>query len=487
VSFDVAVVGGGVVGLATAHRLLARRPRARLVLLEKEAALGRHQTGHNSGVIHSGIYYRPGSLKAQNCRRGKAMLEAFCREEGVPFEICGKVIVATSESEFGALATLDERGRQNGVDCEAIGPGRLRELEPHARGLKALYVREAGIVDYQAVVAALRRRVEAAGGEVRLGRAALGFERAGGEGFVVRTAADELKARAVVNCAGLHADRVARLAGHETPLRIVPFRGEYYKLRPGAERLCRNLIYPVPDPRFPFLGVHFTRMIGGGVECGPNAVLAFAREGYKKTDVDRRDLLEVLTFPGFWRLALKHAASGLGEMWRSFVKEAFVEALQRLVPAVSESDLEAAPAGVRAQALKPDGSLVDDFALVAEAGAVHVLNAPSPAATSSLSVGDAVVDACERAGLLPEARAAAPAPALPRARVTPPSRQGCGGWLGAPGVLAPGAKSTRLSSESAPSGRRDKLALPNVPAGWSAKVPSPAKTLGGLNVPARSL
>jgi L-2-hydroxyglutarate oxidase len=401
--FDVAIVGGGIVGLATAHRLLARHPRARLVLVEKEGGVARHQTGHNSGVIHSGIYYRPGSLKALNCRRGKAMLEAFCREEGVPFETCGKIIVATREAELPALEALAGRGRQNGVDCEDVGPSRLRELEPHARGLRALHVREAGIVDYQAVAAALRRRVEAAGGEVRLGRAALGFERRGG-GFVVRTALEEIAARAVVNCAGLHSDRVARLLGHAPPLRIVPFRGEYYKLRPGAERLCRNLIYPVPDPRFPFLGVHFTRMIGGGVECGPNAVLAFAREGYRKRDFDRRDLWEVLSYPGFWRLAARHAASGLGEIVRSFVKDAFVDALQRLVPAVTASDLEPAEAGVRAQALKPDGSLVDDFALAPEAGAVHVLNAPSPAATSSLSVGDAVVDACERQGLLEKTR-----------------------------------------------------------------------------------
>jgi (S)-2-hydroxyglutarate dehydrogenase len=382
--FDVAIVGGGIVGLATAHRLLARRPRARLALVEKEAAVANHQTGHNSGVIHSGIYYRPGSLKARNCRRGKTMLEAFCREEGVPFEICGKIIVATSEGELPAL------------EAE-----RLRELEPEARGRRALHVREAGIVDYKAVAAALRRRIEAAGGEVRLGQAVVGLERQKGGGFVVQTAREEIAARAIVNCAGLHSDRVARLAGHAPPLRIVPFRGEYYKLRRGAERLCRNLIYPVPDARFPFLGVHFTRMIGGGVECGPNAVLAFAREGYRKRDVDRRDLWDVLSYPGFWRLAARHAASGLGELFRSFVKEAFVEALQRLVPAVTASDLEPAPAGVRAQALKPDGSLVDDFALVAEAGAVHVLNAPSPAATSSLSVGDAVVDACEQQGLLP--------------------------------------------------------------------------------------
>lgn len=399
--FDVAIVGGGIVGLATAHRLLARRPRARLVLVEKEAAVASHQTGHNSGVIHSGIYYRPGSLKALNCRRGKTMLEAFCREEGVPFEICGKIIVATSEAELPALETLRERGRQNGVDCEAVGPERLRELEPEARGRRALHVREAGIVDYKAVAAAMRRRIEAAGGEVRLGQAVAGLERQKGGGFVVQTAREEIAARAIVNCAGLHSDRVARLAGHAPPLRIVPFRGEYYKLRRGAERLCQNLIYPVPDARFPFLGVHFTRMIGGGVECGPNAVLAFAREGYRKRDVDRRDLWDVLSYPGFWRLAARHAASGLGEVFRSFVKEAFVEALQRLVPNVTESDLEPAPAGVRAQALKPDGSLVDDFALVAEAGAVHVLNAPSPAATSSLSVGDAVVDACEQQGLLP--------------------------------------------------------------------------------------
>jgi L-2-hydroxyglutarate oxidase len=399
--FDVAIVGGGIVGLATAHRLLTRYPRARLVLVEKEGGLARHQTGHNSGVIHSGLYYRPGSLKAQNCRRGKAMLEAFCREHGVPFETCGKVVVATSRDELAMLATLAERGAQNGVDCVAVGPERLRELEPHVRGLGALHVREAGIVDYGAVADTLGRLLTGAGGDVRLGRAVLGIEARGAEGFVVRTALEEFQAGALVNCAGLQSDRVARLAGHTPPLRIIPFRGEYFRLRPEAETLCRNLIYPVPDPRFPFLGVHFTRMAVGGVECGPNAVLALAREGYRKRDFDRRDLWDILSYPGFWRLAARHAASGLGEVWRSFVKDAFVEALQRLVPAVTAADLEPAPAGVRAQALKPDGSLVDDFALVGDARAVHVLNAPSPAATSSLSVGDSVVDVCAKQGLLP--------------------------------------------------------------------------------------
>jgi len=388
---DVAIVGGGIVGLATAYQIGRRAPGTRVALLEKEERLGMHQTGHNSGVIHSGIYYKPGSLKAKNCRRGKALLEAFCREQGVAFDTCGKVVVALTPDEQPRLKAIAERAQANGVPCTLVGPERLRELEPHAAGVQALHVPETGIVDYGVVCERLAALIRTQQGTVSTATRVLGIHDRGRE-ITLETSAGATRARVAINCAGLHSDRVLALTGEPRPARIVPFRGEYYELRPAARGLVRNLIYPVPDPGFPFLGVHFTRTIHGGVECGPNAVLALAREGYRWTDVSPRDLADSLGYPGFWRLAARHWRMGAGEVWRSLSKGAFTRALQRLVPDIRAEHLEAAPAGVRAQALAQDGALVDDF-LIRETGRmVHVLNAPSPAATSSLAIGETVAE-----------------------------------------------------------------------------------------------
>jgi L-2-hydroxyglutarate oxidase len=383
---DVVVVGGGVVGLATALEL---GKRGRVVVLEKEDGPAHHQTGHNSGVIHSGIYYKPGSLKAVNCRRGKGLLEAFCREHAIPFETCGKVIVALDDGERPALERIHQRGLANGVDCRPITVEELREREPHAAGVAALLVPETGIVDYRALCARLVELIARQGGAVEF-NARVTAVRVEQDGVVLATSRGEWKGRAMVNCAGLQSDRVTSMTGEKAPVKIVPFRGEYWELTPEAQGFCRHLIYPVPDPAFPFLGVHFTRMVGGGVECGPNAVLAFAREGYTRTTIHPGDLLETLTYGGFWRMAARHWRPGLGEMWRSFSKAAFVRALQRLVPDLREHHLHPAPAGVRAQALAPDGALLDDFSIVQHGRVVNVLNAPSPAATSCLSIGEHV-------------------------------------------------------------------------------------------------
>ncbi|HEV8000751.1 MAG TPA: L-2-hydroxyglutarate oxidase [Planctomycetaceae bacterium] len=388
---DVAVIGGGIVGLATGYQLARLYPAKQIVLLEKEAGLAEHQTGRNSGVIHSGIYYKPGSLKAINCREGRKALIEFCQQENIAHEICGKVIVAVDESELPALERIFQRGQANGVRCETIGVERLRELEPHAAGIRAIHVPEAGIVDYKGVCARLAHHIQQAGGTIRTGARVTGI-RADGDCTRLESTAGEVSAKLVVNCTGLFADRVTALGGLAPPAKIVPFRGEYYELTPNAQPLCRNLIYPVPDPDFPFLGVHFTRMALGGVECGPNAVLAFAREGYHLSDVNLRDLAESLTYPGFLRLASRNWRMGLGELWRSISKRAFVKALQRLVPEIRVEHLHSAPAGVRAQALAPDGSLVDDFSIVENERIVNVLNAPSPAATASLNIGRLIVD-----------------------------------------------------------------------------------------------
>lgn len=388
---DVIVVGGGIVGLATAHQLLDRFPDRSVLVLEKEASVGFHQTGHNSGVLHSGIYYKPDSLRATNCRAGKLAMEAFCRQHNIPHDICGKVIVAVDEREETRLQAIFERGQQNGVRCELINATRLRELEPHAAGVRAIHVPEAGIVNYRRVTEKLAELVASGSSRVLTGTRVESITTH--EGHVeVKTSAGVYTAAQLVTCAGLHSDRVARRAGQQLDSRIVPFRGEYYDIRPDAHDLCRNLIYPVPDPAFPFLGVHFTRMIDGGVECGPNAVLAFAREGYRKTDVNLKDLFESLSYPGFLRLAARCWREGMGEMWRSWSKAAFVRALQRLVPDVKSEDLIPARAGVRAQALAPTGQLVDDFLILEQPRAVHVCNAPSPAATSSLNIGRLIVD-----------------------------------------------------------------------------------------------
>jgi len=347
---DVAILGGGIVGLATAFRLLERFPGRRVTLLEKEPRLAEHQTGHNSGVLHSGIYYKPGSLKATNCRTSRKAMEDFCSEHAIPFERCGKVIVATDESQFGALDRIFERGGANGVECEMIGQERLHELEPHAAGLRAIHVPETGIVDFVAVCRRLAELISEQGADIRLDSRVVGIESRSGE-VVVESTSGAVSASVLVNCTGLHCDRVARLGGLRPEAKIVPFRGEYFELKPGARHLCRNLIYPTPDPKFPFLGVHFTRMIAGGVECGPNAVLAFAREGYRKRDINLRDLAESLSYPGFIRMAMTHWRTGMGEMWRSFSKRAFVKALSRLLPEIRAEHLQPAPAGVRAQAL----------------------------------------------------------------------------------------------------------------------------------------
>lgn len=392
---DVVIIGAGIVGLATAWHLTRRWPKLSVTVIEKEAEPAMHQTGRNSGVLHSGIYYKPGSLKAKNCKAGKLAMETFCREEDIPFDVCGKVIVATADSQFPALERIFQRGQENGVACEVIGVERLRELEPHTAGLKAIHVPSAGIVDYRSVSKRLAARIEEQGGVVKLNTSLRG-SRTMPSSRVLLTSTGDLETRYVVNCAGLQSDRVAKLLGQTPSARIVPFRGEYFELKPEAQHLCRNLIYPVPDPSFPFLGVHFTRMIAGGVECGPNAVLAFAREGYRKTDIRLRDLTESLVYPGFLRLAGKFWRTGFGEMWRSFSKRAFVKALQHLVPEISREHLVAAPAGVRAQALARDGSLVDDFLFVEDERVISVCNAPSPAATSGLNIGSLIVDRLEK-------------------------------------------------------------------------------------------
>jgi L-2-hydroxyglutarate oxidase len=391
------VVGGGIVGLATAFRFQQRFPGKSAVVLEKEPRVAQHQTGHNSGVLHSGIYYKPGSLKAINCREGKRAMEEFCTEEGIPWERCGKVIVAVGPEDLPALDKIHERGQANGIECHKIGPERLAEIEPHASGVAAIHVPVSGIVDYGVVCERLAERVAREGGRVVTGARATGMRHTAGEVTVESTAGD-FTAPLIVNCAGLHSDRVAKLSGARPDSRIVPFRGEYFKLKPSARRLCRNLIYPTPDPAFPFLGVHFTRMVAAApgaeceVECGPNAVLALAREGYGKTTLNFADLAESLTYPGFLKLAAKHWRMGAGEMWRSVSKRAFVRALQRLVPEITVDDLEPAPAGVRAQAVLSDGSMVDDFLFDETGRVVNVLNAPSPAATASLNIGSLVVD-----------------------------------------------------------------------------------------------
>jgi L-2-hydroxyglutarate oxidase len=390
-AFDLAVVGGGIVGLAVAYRFTRRFPGRRVVVLEKETRVAVHQTGHNSGVLHSGIYYKPGSLKAATCRAGKRAMEAFCAAEGIAHEICGKVIVAVTDADLPALQRLYERGQANGVNCEPIDKARLAELEPHAAGVQAIHVPETGIVNYRQVCERLAQRVREAGGEVVF-NARVTTVRHHPDRVTTVTPSGDFTARQLVNCAGLHSDRVARLTGQNPGAKIIPFRGEYYALKPEASRLCRNLIYPTPDPQFPFLGVHFTRRIDGSVECGPNAVLAFGREAYQFFAWNPRDLFETLTYRGFVRMALRHWRMGLGEMWRSLSKKAFVRALQRLVPDIRAEHLEPAPAGIRAQAVAPDGGLVDDFLIREADRVVNVCNAPSPAATASLQIGEAIVD-----------------------------------------------------------------------------------------------
>jgi (S)-2-hydroxyglutarate dehydrogenase len=385
-SYDFAVVGGGIVGLATARAIKQANPRATLLILEKEADWAQHQTGHNSGVIHSGIYYRPGSFKAQFCRAGNRSMVELCERYEIAHEICGKVIVATQERELPQLEKLYQRGLENQLRVTRLGPEEIAEIEPNVRGLAAIRVFDAGIVDYKQVCRTLARILDDDGCAMHLGRKVTAMSRKA-DRVELGAQGEQFAARYVINCAGLHSDRIATLGGVNPGLQIVPFRGEYYELRPESRHLVKHLIYPVPDPNFPFLGVHYTRMIGGQVEAGPNAVLALAREGYRKTDMNLSDLREVMAFPGFWRLSSRYWKEGMREMWRSVSKQAFVRSLQQLIPSIQSSDLSAAPAGIRAQALKRDGSLVDDFHIIDDGSCVHVCNAPSPAATASLEIG----------------------------------------------------------------------------------------------------
>jgi L-2-hydroxyglutarate oxidase len=390
VKYDALIVGGGIVGLATALQLQKQKPGLKLAVLEKESELARHQTGNNSGVIHSGIYYKPGSLKAQNCIRGYELLLAFCRQHDVPFELCGKVIVATEQHELPLLENLYQRGLQNGLgEIRRITADDIREYEPYVTGLAGIHVPYTGIVDYKRVAEKYGELIRAQGGEIHL-NARVSDLREKSDGLEVITPGRTFETRLLINCAGLYSDKIAALSFPQLNVRIVPFRGEYYKLRPEKEYLVRTLVYPVPDPNFPFLGVHFTRMAKGGVEAGPNAVLAFSREGYKKSNINLRELGETLMWPGFQKVAAKYWRTGLGEMYRSFSKAAFTRALQKLIPEIQESDLMEGGAGVRAQACDREGGLVDDFLILEGKNVINVCNAPSPAATSSLAIGETV-------------------------------------------------------------------------------------------------
>jgi (S)-2-hydroxyglutarate dehydrogenase len=398
--YDVAIIGGGIIGLATAMALKAGS-RASLIMLEAEDRLAQHQTGHNSGVIHSGLYYKPGSLKARNCVTGRLAMYQFCQEHGIAHDPCGKVVVATETQELPALEELERRGQANGLKgVRRLTAEELREYEPHASGIAGLLVPETGIIDYKQVAQVYADLVQKEGGEIQTGARVYGCRR-GSDEVVLETTRGAVHCRALVNCAGLHSDEVARLCGINPNVQIVPFRGEYYELVPERRFLVKNLIYPVPDPRFPFLGVHFTRMIHGGVEAGPNAVLALKREGYQWTSISPQNVLQMLTFPGFWRMVGKYWKTGMGEMYRSLSRRAFVQALQKLLPELRFEDIRPAGSGVRAQALEANGALVDDFRIVEAPRMIHVLNAPSPAATASLSIGKTIAEMAAKSFALP--------------------------------------------------------------------------------------
>jgi L-2-hydroxyglutarate oxidase len=389
---DAIVVGGGIVGLATAWKLQQSRPGFKVLLLEKEPSLGCHQTGHNSGVLHAGLYYKPGSVKAQLTVNGLQEMVTFCREHGVRHELCGKIVVATETNELPRLQGLWERGMANGLKgMRKLAPAEIKEIEPHAAGIAGIHVPQEGIVDYHAVVAKLGELIRAAGGGIELNARVQKLERSN-EGWRVRTSKGEFHSRLVVTCGGLHSDRLVRASGATPGAKIIPFRGEYYKIKKDRQHLVRNLIYPVPDPKFPFLGVHFTRLIEGGIEAGPNAVLAFAREGYSWTEINVRDLLESIFYPGLWRFLFAYPSMCGYEIRRSFSGAEFARSLQRLVPDIRLEDLERGGAGVRAQAMAPDGKLLDDFHFETGPGILHVVNAPSPGATASLAIGQAIVE-----------------------------------------------------------------------------------------------
>jgi L-2-hydroxyglutarate oxidase LhgO len=398
--YDLVIIGGGIVGLAAGYQLLLRKPGLSLALVEKEPELAFHQTGHNSGVLHAGLYYAAGSKKARLCREGKAAIEKFADEHGIPYEHCGKLVVALSEEELPRLCAIRDRALANGVEgLEEIGPERIREIEPHAAGIRALWSPKSGIIDFRRASLAYAEEIRARGGAILTGREVRGI--AGRDGvWIVQTGAGDLSCRCLVSCAGLQSDRVAAMTGAEGDERIVPFRGDYYRLKPEARRLVRGLLYPVPDPRFPFLGVHFGRTMAGEVRAGPNAVLAFAREGYRRSDFSLEDLSHTLAFPGFRRLIRRNWKTGLAELWRDWSKSAFTARLCRYVPEIRRGDLLFGPSGVRAQAVRSDGTLVEDFSIGESPNALHVRNAPSPAATASLAIGREIMElAINRFGL----------------------------------------------------------------------------------------
>ena len=388
--FDICIIGGGIVGLATAYQISKKHPKLKLAVLEKETSLAKHQTGHNSGVLHTGIYYKPGSLKAMNCRNGKQAMEQFCQEQGIDHELCGKIIVALNDEEVPRMKNIYQRGQENGVNCKIISREEMLEIEPRVAGVQAIHVPECGIVNYKQVCLRLGEIIQ----EKEENKIFLGHQvtkiRNLTTSLVVETDKQQIECKHLINCGGLHSDKLTKLGGQKPPAKIIPFKGEYFELKKNAKHLCKNLIYPVPDPAFPFLGVHFTRMIDGTVECGPNAILAFGREAYGKFDLNLKDLLESITYPGFQKMAIKHWKMGWGEMWRSYNKGAFVKALRRLIPEIEASHLVSAHAGIRAQAVSPRGALVDDFLIEDNNRVINVCNAPSPAATASLNIGSTI-------------------------------------------------------------------------------------------------
>ena len=404
--YDFVIIGGGIVGLSTAMALGKRYPQAQIAILEKENNWAFHQTGRNSGVIHSGIYYQPGSFKAKFCRQGNRSMVEFCQQHGIDHDVCGKVIVATEEQELPLLENLYQRGLENGLEVSKVSAEQVKEIEPHVRCLAGILVPSTGIVDYKQVCLKYAELIQLQEGQLYLNTKVekiLPVDK----GHVLETSQGTFETRFLVNCTGLQSDRLAKLSGVKPKAKIVPFRGEYYELTPEKRYLVKTLIYPVPNPAFPFLGVHFTRMIDGSVHAGPNAVLSFKREGYRKTDFDLRDFMEVMTYPGFWKLATKYADEGIKEMIRSVSKSIFVRSLQRLIPEVQAADILPSPAGVRAQALMDDGKLVNDFAIVPGVNSIHIVNAPSPAATSSLEIGKAIVEQIPVPSHLPQAPASA--------------------------------------------------------------------------------
>ena len=387
--YDFAIIGGGIVGLATGLFIGKKFPSAQIIILEKESQLAFHQTGHNSGVIHSGVYYKPGSFKAKFTKAGNQSMVDFCQTHDIPYDVCGKVIVATQEKELPRLENLFKRGLENNLSVTKLSPAEVREIEPHVNCLGGIKVPTAGIVNYKKVCQKYGELIQLQGGEIRLNTQVTNIIKTN-QGYTLETNQAPVHTKFMINCAGLQSERVAQLGGVNPEAKIVPFRGEYYELKPEKRYLVKNLIYPVPNPDFPFLGVHFTRMIDGSIHAGPNAVLSLKREGYRKTDFDFKDFIDVITYPGFWKLAAKHADEGIQEIIRSFSKAAFVRSLQALIPEVTADDIIPNPAGIRAQALKNNGQLVEDFLIIEDDKAMHVCNAPSPAATASLEIGQAI-------------------------------------------------------------------------------------------------